>query len=228
MIPRLLIISLATVLLAGCFSRAPRSVTAERRSSSLDARGALEGRDIAAPAEGAVRSVPPVDYRLAPRDQVVFEMFNEPDVKTTQRLSSQGEMTLPLTGTVTLAGMTLREAEQEIRRRYKEGGYYVDPQVILSVAEYGERYVTVLGQVNRPDRIAMPIETATISLVDAVTQAGGFTRLARTDAVRVTRPSGDGGERNIIIDVRDFLGHRAKEDFQLQPGDVVFVPERVF
>src|SRR5690606_22309179 len=150
----------------------------------------------------------PSDYRLAPRDQVVFEMFNEPDVGTTQRLSSSGEMTLPLIGAVTLAGMTLREAEQEIRRRYIEGGYYVDPHVILSISEYGAHYVTVLGQVNRPDSIELPIEAASIGVVEAITQAGGFTRLARTDAVQITRQTAQGGERHFTIDVRDFLSRR--------------------
>jgi protein involved in polysaccharide export with SLBB domain len=168
------------------------------------------------------------DYRLAPRDQVVFEMFNEPDVKTTQRLSSQGEVTLPLAGTISLAGMTLREAEEEIRRRYFEGGFYTDPHVILAVSEYGAHYVTVLGQVNRPDRIELPIETSTMGLIDAITQAGGFTRVARTDSVQVTRQTAQRTERHLTIDVREFLGRRGAEDFQLQPGDVVFVPERVF
>src|SRR5690606_28681509 len=101
----------------------PRDVAAV----GYDAAAVSEARDrMEAPApRGAVRATVtsgkvPSDYRLAPRDQVVFEMFNEPDVGTTQRLSSSGEMTLPLIGAVTLAGMTLREAEQEIRRRYIE------------------------------------------------------------------------------------------------------------
>jgi polysaccharide export outer membrane protein len=161
----------------------------------------------------------------------VFEMFNEPDVKTTQRLSSQGEMTLPLIGAVSLAGLTLREAEQTIRGRYVEGGFYLDPHVILSVAEYGAHFVTVLGQVNKPDRVELPIEAASLGLVAAITQAGGFNRFARIDAVQVTRQTGSGTERHFTVDVREFLGRRgdgSAEEFQLLPGDVVFVPERLF
>lgn len=227
MIPRIVYCLAALALFAGCSARVPRSSVEsapQRTESRFVAAGAAVADEGSSPAPAAA----PADYRLAPRDQVVFEMFNEPDVKTTQRLTSKGEMTLPLAGTITLAGMTLREAEQEIRKRYTEGGYYIDPHVILSVAEYGERFVTVLGQVSRPDRIPMPIESTSIGLVEAITQAGGFTRLARTDAVRVTRQADNGGERQLTVDVREFLGRRGADDFQLQPGDVVFVPERVF
>lgn len=208
---------------AGCGGRRPSALRNPELGPS-PAAGVADHADEAP----RTRSLAPADYRLAPRDQVVFEMFNEPDVKTTQRLSSQGEMNLPLAGTVTLAGLTLREAEQAIQKKYTEGGYYIDPHVILSVAEYGSRYVTVLGQVNRPDRIELPIETSSIGLVEAITQAGGFTRLARTDAVQITRQANGGKERHLTVDVREFLGQQGAGEFQLKPGDVVFVPERVF
>jgi polysaccharide export outer membrane protein len=215
---------LSACLLSGCFSAFPGSGPGDVSAMRYEATNA-EKADRAPVAAAASP-----DYRLAPRDQIIFEMFNEPDVKTTQRLSSKGEMTLPLIGAVPIAGMSLREAEQTIRERYAQGGYYTDPQVILSVAEYGAHFVKVLGQVNRPDRIELPIEASSIGLVEAITQAGGFTRLARTDAVQITRQTARGSERHFTVDVRDFLGRRGAagtEEFELQPGDVVFVPERI-
>lgn len=208
------------VLHAGCMWGRSRPVSASTAAMSGSA-GSF----------GSAAGVRDDDYRLAPRDQVEFAMFNEPDLATTQRLSSSGELTLPLIGTVNLAGRSLREAEKEVRQRYLEGGYFVNPHVMLSVSEYGAHFVTILGQVNRPDRIEMPIEAATIGLVAAITQAGGFTRLARDDAVRVTRQTAAGAERHLTIDVREFLGRAGSgsaDEFQLQPGDVVFVPERLF
>jgi len=189
-------------------------------------------RDRADPADiAALASGRPEDYRLAPRDQVVFEMFNEPALKTTQRLTARGELTLPMIGTVPLSGLSLREAEVRLGSLYRERGYFVDPQVMLAVAEYGERFVTILGQVARPARIPLPIETNSIGVLEGVTQAGGFTRIARTDAVQVTRRGADGTDETVVVDVRAMLALRTREvrgEFQLQPGDVVFVPERVF
>jgi protein involved in polysaccharide export with SLBB domain len=235
MILRLLILSLTAIVLSGCFagrgSPPNRSALAPNRNIG-DSDSAVMAASTTTPAPTRRPMLEsPADYRLAPRDQIIFEMFNEPDVKTTQRLSSSGEMTLPLIGAVNLTGMTLRQAEQEVRQRYVKGGYYVDPHVILSVAEYGAHYVTVLGQVNRPDRVELPIEASSLGLVEAITQAGGFTRVARTDAVEITRQTASGAERHFTIDVRKFLGRRgdgATDEFQLQPGDVVFVPERLF
>lgn len=226
MISRTLILCLlcAVVFSSGCVGR-------WMRSSQISAvRGPAPGASSSSGAS-ANFAAQDSDYRLAPRDQVDFAMFNEPDLATTQRLSTSGEMTLPLIGTVNIAGRTLREAEKEVRQRYLEGGYFVNPHVMLSVSEYGAHFVTILGQVNRPDRIEMPIEASTIGLVAAITQAGGFTRLARDDAVQVTRQTATGAERHITIDVREFLGRRGSggaDEFQLQPGDVVFVPERLF
>jgi polysaccharide export outer membrane protein len=217
--PCLLIVALLAGCGAGDFSGPATAEPAALRYDSASTAGS-DSEEVA---------VASPDYELKPRDQVVFEMFNEPDVKTTQRLSSRGELTLPLIGAVTLAGLSLREAEQEVRRRYADGGYYTDPQVMLSVAEYGANFVQILGQVNRPTQVELPIEATTIGLLEAVAQAGGFTRLARTDAVRVTRKTARGAERHFTVDVRDFLGRRGgrTEEFQLQPGDVVFVPERL-
>lgn len=227
--PSLILSAVAAVLLTACASYSGRGISASTALPFEDNQTTAASGHQAAHTSG-IKAVDP-DYRLAPRDQIVFEMFNEPDMRTTQRLSSRGEMTLPLIGAVTLAGMTLREAEQEIRGRYVGGGYYVEPHVILSVAEYGAHYITVLGQVNKPDRIELPIEAPSLGVVEAITQAGGFTRLARTDAVQITRQTAHGTERHITIDVRSFLGRNRDgntDEFQLEPGDVVFVPERLF
>jgi protein involved in polysaccharide export with SLBB domain len=233
MLSRTLTCLLAILGLAGCssggFSEREADVSASRFEADA-APGPSERSPDTNSGGGGAAAAASSDYQLKPRDQVIFEMFNEPDVKTTQRLSSKGEMTLPLIGAVNLAGMSLRQAEQTIRERYEEGGYYTDPQVILSVAEYGAHYVQVLGQVNRPNRIELPIEATSIGLMDAITQAGGFTRLAKTNAVRITRQTARGAERHFTVDVRDFLGSRGgyrAEEFVLQPGDVVFVPERI-
>jgi polysaccharide export outer membrane protein len=88
----------------------------------------------------------------------------------------------------------------------------------------------VLGQVRSPGRITMPPETDSIGILQAITQSGGFTRIARTDSVQITRRSADGTTQSMVVDVRELLNARRpaeKREFQLMAGDVVFVPERV-
>jgi polysaccharide export outer membrane protein len=170
------------------------------------------------------------DYRLAARDLVQFQISDEPEPPAVQRVSASGEIAVPLLGPVRVGGLTLREAEQMLSRQYVERGFFVKPQVILSLQTYAPRSVSVLGQVNRPDQIEFPVECEQMSLVQAITAAGGFTRIARTDAVRINRRSGE-HDRSITVNVDLLLGAKTPAeaaDFQLLAGDVVFVPERTF
>ena len=170
------------------------------------------------------------DYRLAARDLVQFLMDEEPEMLTNQRISTSGEIAVPLLGTVKIGGLTLREAELMLNRQYVAKGLFVKPQVILSLQTYAPRSVSVLGEVNKPDQIEFPVECEQMSLLRAITSAGGFTRIARTDSVRVNRRVGD-HDKSITVNVDQLLNAKTpadSADFQLLAGDVVFVPERTF
>ena len=184
----------------------------------------------AAPKAGPEGNLAADDYRLSSQDLITFHMVGQPDLDTTQRLTRSGDVTLPLLGSVNVGGKTLRMAQADLNHLYVKDGYFIHPQVILSVKEYGAHYVTVLGQVKRPERIQIPQETDSIGILEAITQAGGFTRIAKTDQVQVSRRTGSGGDRRITVNVDKFLGQSGAEgqEFQLHPGDVVFVPERAF
>jgi polysaccharide export outer membrane protein len=171
------------------------------------------------------------DYRLSPRDLVQFQVYNQPDMTTAQRVTTNGELRFPLIGTVNVSGQTLRQAELLLEKQLKERGFFVNPQVILAVEQYAERYVSVLGQVNSPERIPMSVETKSLGILQAITQAGGFTRVSRTDEVQVLRINSDGKEERITVNVDELLKSKSagsRPEFQLTAGDVVFVPERVF
>lgn len=172
------------------------------------------------------------DYRIARHDLISFQIYEEPDTQLVQRVSTTGELPLPMIGVVKIAGLTLREAEEAIRRRYIEEDYFISPQVILVVEQYNPRNVSVLGQVNRPSQITMPLEAATMNIVEAITYAGGLTRLARADVVQVTRVDENDREQRFSVNVEAYLagGRNAgsAQGFQLLPGDIVFVPERSF
>jgi len=173
---------------------------------------------------------PSPDYRLAIHDLIQFQLSGEPDLQAIQRISASGEIAVPMLGAMKVGGMTLREAEQGLVHAYVEKGFFVKPQVILSLQTYAPRSVSVLGQVNRPDQIEFPVESEQISLMRAITAAGGFTRIARTDAVRVNRRVGDRDE-SMTVNVDQFLRQKdaaGSNDFLLMAGDVIFVPERTF
>ncbi len=67
----------------------------------------------------------PKDYQIAIRDTIEFQMYNQIDMTMVQRVTSNGEIRLPLVGTVKIAEMTLRDAERKLEGLFREGGFFV-------------------------------------------------------------------------------------------------------
>jgi polysaccharide export outer membrane protein len=168
------------------------------------------------------------DYKIVSRDQIRFQITGEAEDPLVQRVTSAGEISVPLLGAVKIAGLSLRETENLLEKKYRDGGYFLSPQVILSFEAYAPRTISVLGQVNNPSTVDFSIERDQMGIVTAITRAGGFTRVAQTDSVKVMRMV-NGKETVTTINVAAYLNEAAKaQEFKLMPDDVVFVPERVF
>ena len=124
-------------------------------------------------------------------------------------------------GTVSAGGKHVREVQEEIQRRIADG-YLVDPVVQLSIVEINSLSFSVLGQVMHNGTVKY---TPGMTIVDAIAQSGGFSPLARKNLVRVTRNGDDGTKLTYEIPV-ELIGEGKRPNFQLMPGDEVFVPER--
>jgi polysaccharide biosynthesis/export protein len=169
------------------------------------------------------------DYHLQPFDLVVFELYNEPDVATQQRISGKGDLRLPMLGSVRLKGLSVRAAEGQLESLFRIGGFYKNPQVILYVSQHAERTISILGQVNRPDRFPLMTGTEVLGLSQAIAMAGGLTRIARGSAIEISRMTPEGSDKRFVVNLDAYLNAEKSgpaSDFQLQSDDVVFVPER--
>ncbi len=147
-----------------------------------------------------------------------------------RRVDGLGEINVPLLGQVKVLGLTIAEVQALLAKRFVDEEIFVRPGVVVSVIEYSPKEIMVLGQVGKQGKQVLPPEAAAVSIVEAITSAGGFTRIAKGDAVRVTRTDAREGDQTFTLNVERMIDGRASaaEMFQLQPGDVVFVPERVF
>lgn len=171
-------------------------------------------------------------YRIATNDRIRIGVFQEPDLDMIGRVDAKGTINLHLLGSVKLAGMTIPEAERAVEAAYRDGRFLRSPQVTITVEEYAPREVTIQGQVKDPRRYVMPIEQ-TMSVLELVTRAGGFTDTARGTAVTITRINADGTRQVFTVDVESMIRGRNRNrtdesSFLLIPGDIVFVPERLF
>jgi protein involved in polysaccharide export with SLBB domain len=168
-------------------------------------------------------------YRLYSRDLVRIAVQGEADVAAERRIDGLGEVFVPLLGSVKIAGLTPTEAQALIVKRYIQEDIFVRPEVVVSVIEYSPKEIMVLGQVSKQGKLVIPAEASGMSIVEAITSAGGFTRIAKSSEVRVTRKDERGVEQPFTVNVEKMIeGRSTTEAVMLQPGDVVFVPERVF
>jgi polysaccharide export outer membrane protein len=148
----------------------------------------------------------------------------EDDLTTEMRLGKDGTTTFPLLGVVNLAGKTVEEAAAIMRDALGKD-YLVNPQITLTVIEYAKRRFTVLGQVQKPGSYELPGEES-VTLLQAIAMAGGFTRLAVQSKVTVTRIVG--GKRTMVVDVKSNANDPATRQFDIQTDDTIIVAERVF
>jgi len=165
------------------------------------------------------------DYVLQPSDLIRVLIFQEPDLMREVRITQENSITLPLIGTIDLRDKTVRQAEEIIRSLYDKD-YLVNPQINVTVLEYTQRTVKVLGAVNQPGAIVFPPEQK-MGLLEAIARAGGFSRLAERRKVRLSRTLADGKTENYIVNADDMIQGASGEQWLLTKGDVIFVPERI-
>jgi polysaccharide export outer membrane protein len=87
--------------------------------------------------------------------------------------------------------------------------------------------IFVLGQVAHPGAFAAAADKG-LTATQAISLAGGFTRVANDANVRLIRRGKDGARRTFVLDLARVLAGHADEDVPLQPGDLLFVPESIF
>lgn len=170
-------------------------------------------------------SAAPTDYILQQSDLLRVQVYQEPELMREIRVTQEYTISLPLIGTVEVRGRSVRQMEEIIRQLY-DRDYLVNPQITITVLEYAQRTVQVLGQVNNSGAIPFPPEQR-MSLLDAISRAGGFTRLADRRKVQLTRTDENGRTETFIINADDLIKGNSGDPWYLKKGDTVFVPERI-
>lgn len=190
------------------------------------------------PEAALAQETPPMDntraitYTVARTDRLRIAVFQEPDLSVISRVDAKGSVNLPLVGEVVVAGLNLAQAQARIENAYRDGRFLRAPQVTLNVEEYAPREISISGEVRNPGRLSLPVE-AGMTVLEAITRAGGFTDTARGNAINITRILPDGTKEVYTVDVQSTIRGRARANVSdstliLLPGDIVYVPQRIF
>src|SRR5947207_8701185 len=121
-------------------------------------------------------------YKIGPQDVLRIDVWKEAEISRSVPVRPDGKISLPLLNDVQAAGLTAMELANTITEGLKK--YINNPQVTVSISEINSRRVYVTGEVTRPG--AFPL-LPNMTVLQAVTSAGGFTQFARTKKIYVLR-----------------------------------------
>ena len=187
---------------------------------------------ISNPSEGnladlMVDTLPELDYRIGPLDQVQVVVWEHPELTSPmgqyqpagQKVTTEGTLFYPYAGELKVAGLTAQELRKEITKRLSDK-ILNDPQVDVRVTGYHSRKAFVTGAVNKPGYVHFDENPMTIP--DVLAEVGGFDEKADPSFVQLRR-----GNKVYNIDyIRSFNNNVAIDRILVKPGDQIFVPLR--
>ena len=172
-------------------------------------------------------------YKLAIQDRLQVSIAGEPELTVNEIVDRSGKINLIHAGEVRVSGMTIKQAEEFIANEYVRNRILRIPNVRINIISYAPQEVMMLGQFRRPGPFRFPPEVEAMDLVEAVARNGGLTEIANPKKVVVKKKTDSGNYVAYKVDLRELQkglqDGRDDEDtrFYIEPGDIIFVPERI-
>lgn len=174
-----------------------------------------------------VDTLPKLEYRIGPLDQVQVVVWEHPELTSPmgqyqpagQKVTTEGTLFYPYAGELKVAGLTAQELRLEITKRLSDK-ILNDPQVDVRVTGYHSRKAFVTGAVNKPGYVSF--DENPMTLPDVIAEVGGFDERADPSFIQLRR-----GEKTYNIDyIGAFKDNIPIDRILVKPGDQVFVPLR--
>jgi polysaccharide export outer membrane protein len=159
------------------------------------------------------------DYKIGPADTLLIQSYYHPDLKQPITVQSDGRVSLLLVGTVTAAGKTPTQLAKELSRGYNK--FLDNADVTVTLNESAGLSVYVGGEVSRPAMV--PIK-GQLTLLQGITQAGGFLNTANKEQVLIVRQIDGQHYRTLQANAKLALRNEAPEIY-LRRHDIVYVPK---
>jgi polysaccharide export outer membrane protein len=164
------------------------------------------------------------EYLIGIGDSLKVDVYKNPDVSTTVTVRPDGKVTIPVAGEVFVGSRTPESVADIITERLAE--YIRDPIVTVTVegmgsSEYVNR-VRITGAVGSPS--SQPFRTG-MTVLDVVLEAGGVTEFAASSKTLIYRKGSE--PLKVRLD-RILKAGDMSTNYELKPGDIITVPERIF
>ena len=167
----------------------------------------------------------PAGFLLGPEDELEITVWKNLDLSRITVIRPDGLISMPLIGDIQAAGLTAEALAQQIAERLKQY-FATTPAVSVSVKTINSYSVFVLGEVVKPGKYQLK---SYITVLQAISLAGGFTVYASKNRLQVLRVTKNGNQKlqEIRIPLRytDLVsGHGEPGNIVLHSGDTLVVP----
>ena len=176
------------------------------------------------------------NYQIKPGDVIRIEVLEDASLNRDSLVLPDGRVTVPLAGTISVGGRSVDEVRSEVASKLSSN-FANEPTVFVSLQQLGEAKPSLggpaaiktipiyfLGEVAAPGVVEVRRGT---TLLQALAQAGGFSRFAATKRVQLRRTSEDGRQAVYTFNYNDVLaGRNSIGATKLASGDVIVVPPR--
>lgn len=162
------------------------------------------------------------EYVLQPGDELDVRFYYNPELNLSVLVRPDGKISLPLAEEVQAAGQTVPQLTQTLRSKYQSE--LRRPELTIIVRSFNSQKVFVGGEVASPGVIQA---IGPLTVLQSVTQAGGFKETARPDEVLVIRRDPTTRTPLVIpVNISSAIdGSQPNQDISLMPYDIVFVPK---
>lgn len=174
------------------------------------------------------------DYRIRSGDTLQIEVLEDATLNRTAIVLPDGQISLPVAGTVRVAGRSLADVQAELVSRLAPG-FTSPPTVFVTLSALAERPaataavprtidIFILGAAATPGKVQVSPGT---TLLQAIAQAGGLSPFAAKKRVQLRRVDKAGNEQIYKLDLDAIeRGVSAGGTTRLVAGDVIVIPQR--
>lgn len=156
-------------------------------------------------------------YRIGPEDVLHVSVWGNQELTMDVTVRPDGKISMPLVQDVQAEGLTAVELSDLLRQRLTV--YIKDPQVSVIVTQVNAPKIFVIGNVTRPGPYPLRSD---MSVLQALSLAGGFTPFASPRSIKVVRNAG-GTQEVRKVNYYDMIDG-GEGNYLLQPGDTIVVP----
>lgn len=157
----------------------------------------------------------PAHYTLGPGDEVIIDIYGASQTSSKLKVSPDGNITIPKMGPLSVAGLTVDQAQSQVRSMM--GKHYQGSSIKVTVGQTRSVIVNVMGEVKTPGTYTL---SAFSTVFNALHMAGGITELGTLRNIKVSR----NGRVISTIDVYDYItSGRLTGNVMLQDNDVILV-----